>query len=274
MSSAFIVGAGYVGLRAAELLAAKGIEVRVGRRTPPPGVPGHAMDVLRPESFPDAMRAAQAVVYCVAADASTEEAYRAAYVTGLRNVLAHLEGGAARRFVFVSSTGVYGQSDGSIVDERTDPAPTGFTGRILLEGEALVRAAAVPGTTIRFSGIYGPGRQRIVEEVRAGSPVSRARWEAYTNRIHREDCARSLVHLLGRPGVAPLYVGTDAAPVKLSEVMEWIAARLGVAPPPVVELAPGERRMRGGSKRCSGALLLSEGFMLEFPSYREGYALA
>ncbi len=274
MSSVFIVGAGYVGLRAAEFLAAKGARVRVGRRSLPEGVAGHAMDVLRPETFPEALRSADAVVYCVAADSSTENAYRAAYVTGLRNVLAHLAGGAARRFVFVSSTGVYGQSDGSVVDERTDPAPTGFTGKILLEGEALLGSAPFSATTIRFSGIYGPGRHRIVDEVRAGSPVSRARWEAYTNRIHRDDCARALVHLVGREQVAPLYVGSDERPAPLSEVMTWIASRLGVAPPPVVAEAPGERRMRGGSKRCSSALLRSEGFALEFPSFREGYALA
>lgn len=273
MSSVFIVGAGYVGLRAAEMLSAKGTPVLVGRRSIPAGVAGHAMDVLEPGSFPDAMREAGAVVYCVAADGFSEEAYRAAYVTGLRNVLGNLAGGAARRFVFVSSTGVYGQSDGSVVDERSDPAPAGFSGRILLEGEALVRAAPFSATTIRFSGIYGPGRHRIVDEVRSGAPVARSRWEAFTNRIHREDCARALVHLVERARVAPLYIGSDASPAPLSEVMTWIAARLGVAPPPVVEEAPAGRRSRGGNKRCSSALLRSEGFALAYPSYREGYAV-
>ena len=85
--------------------------------------------------------------------------------------------------------------------------------------------SASPGST-------GRGADRLIRMVRigrAGSAKSRA---AITNRIHRDDCARALVHLVERPAVAPLYLGSDEAPTPMGEILDWIAARLGLPPPP------------------------------------------
>ncbi|MGE0356142.1 MAG: NAD-dependent epimerase/dehydratase family protein [Burkholderiales bacterium] len=272
MARVFIAGAGYVGTVAAQLLAQAGHEVAVGRRTPGDAPGAHAMDVLRPETFPPALGAADCVVYCVSADASTPEAYRAAYVDGLARVVAAASRGAAKRLVFVSSTGVYGQDDGSVVDEASPAEPRGFTGRTLLEGEALAAAAPLEATTIRFSGIYGPGRDRLVRVVREGRPVSAASRAAITNRIHRDDCARAIAHLVGRSSVDPLYLGTDEAPTAMGEILDWLAARLGVAPPPLGEDSPEVPSRRGGAKRLSSARLRASGFAFRYPTYREGFA--
>jgi nucleoside-diphosphate-sugar epimerase len=269
MATVFVVGAGYVGALAAELLAAGGHTVHVGRRTPTDAPNCHALDVLRPETFPAALREAHSVVYCVAADGFSEESYRAAYVTGLRHVLEAAQG--AQRVVFVSSTGVYGQDDGSVVDESSPTEPRSFSGRLLLEGEALVAQARCEATTVRFSGIYGPGRDRLVRLVRSGGPVSRSTREALTNRIHRDDCARVLVHLVERPSVAPVYVGSDEAPTPTGEILDWLAARLGLPPPPVGSDA-GDSPQRGGNKRLSSARLRAEGFQFRYPTWREGFA--
>lgn len=268
MAKVFIAGAGYVGTVAATFLAQAGHAVAIGRRTPR-GEPGaHAMDVLRPETFPAALREAACVIYCVSADGFTEEAYRDAYVAGLGNVLA--AAAAARRFIFVSSTGVFGQDDGSVVDEASPAVPKGFSGRTLLEGEALLAGAPFEATTIRFSGIYGPGRDRLVRMVRSAAPVSAKSRAAITNRIHRDDCARALVHLVERPSVQPLYLGSDEAPTPMGEILEWIAARLGVPPPPVGEDS-AQVLQRGGNKRLSSARLRAEGFGFRYPTYREGF---
>ena len=64
--------------------------------------------------------------------------------------------------------------------------------RLLLEGEAAVRETAATAVVLRLAGIYGPGRTRLIDRVRAGEPCS----EAYTNRIHRDDCAGVLRHLM------------------------------------------------------------------------------
>lgn len=270
MAKVFIAGAGYVGTVAAALLARAGHEVDVGRRTPGEAPRSHAMDVLRPETFPPALREADCVVYCVSADGFTHESYRDAYVEGLARVIAAAAKGAAGRLVFVSSTGVFAQDDGSVVDEASPAEPQGFSGRIILEGEALLAAAPFEATAIRFSGIYGPGRDRLIRMVRAHKPVPERSRAAITNRIHRDDCARALVHLVERPALAPLYLGSDEAPTAKGEILDWIAARLGVDPPPPGE-ASDEAPQRGGNKRISSARLRGEGFRFLYPTYREGF---
>lgn len=266
----FIVGAGYVGSRTAQLLAERGHAVATGRRTAA-GVPGaFAMDAMRPDTFPDALREADCVIYTVAADGFSEDAYRSAYVTGLANTVAALRGARARRLITVGSTGVYGQDDGSIVDEDSPAEPRGFSGRLLLEGESVAAAAPLESTTIRFSGIYGPGRERLVRMVRSADPVSEVARAAITNRIHRDDCARALVHLVERTAVAPLYLGTDEAPTALGEILDWIAQRLGLPAPPSGGADAGSPQ-RGGNKRLSSARLRAEGFAFRYPTYREGF---
>ncbi len=270
MKRIFIAGAGYVGLVAADLLARAGHTVAIGRRSTG-GAPGSfAMDVLRPETYPAALREAQCVVYCVSADGFTEESYRAAYVDGLARVIEATSRGAARRLVFVSSTGVFGQDDGSVVDEASPAVPKGFSGRAILEGEALLAAAPFEATAIRFSGIYGPGRDRLVRMVRSGAPVSARSRSAITNRIHRDDCARAIAHLVERPSVQALYLGSDEAPTTMGEILDWIAGRLGLPPPPEGSDSP-DVLQRGGNKRISSARLRGEGFRFLYPTYREGF---
>jgi nucleoside-diphosphate-sugar epimerase len=271
MAKVFIAGAGYVGTVAAGLLAQAGHTVDLGRRTPDGAPRSHAMDVLLPGTYPPALREAECVVYCVSADGFTPESYRAAYVDGLARVIGAAAQGATRRLIFVSSTGVYGQDDGSVVDEAAPAVPRGFSGQLILEGEALLAAAPFAATAIRFSGIYGPGRERLIRMVRSRTPVSARTRAAITNRIHRDDCARALVHLAGLPAVAPLYLGSDEAPTPMGEILDWIAARLGVEPPPPGEDA-AEAPQRGGNKRISSARLRGEGFRFLYPTYREGFA--
>jgi nucleoside-diphosphate-sugar epimerase len=270
MARVFVAGAGYVGSVAAGMLSRAGHEAATGRRSPS-GEPGSfAMDVLRPGTYPPALLEADCVVYCVSADAFTEESYRAAYVEGLAKVIEAASRGAARRLVFVSSTGVFAQDDGGVVDEGSPALPKGFSGRTILEGEALLAAAPFESTAIRFSGIYGPGRDRLVRMVRAGSPVSAKSRAAITNRIHRDDCARAIVHLVQAPSVRPLYLGSDEAPTPMGKILDWIAARLGLPPPPVGADSP-DVLQRGGNKRISSARLRGEGFRFLYPTYREGF---
>lgn len=270
MARVFIAGAGYVGAVAARLLREAGHPADIGRRKASVEAGSHAMDVLRPATYPAALAEAECVVYCVSADAFTEESYRDAYVTGLANVIAAAAKGRARRLVFVSSTGVFGQDDGSVVDESSPAMPKGFSGRALLEGEALLAGAPFEATAIRFSGIYGPGRDRLIRMVRSGSPVSAKSRAAVTNRIHRDDCARAIVHLVGRPSVQPLYLGSDEAPTPMGEILDWIAARLGLPSPPLGE-DNAQVLQRGGNKRISSARLRGEGFRFLYPTYREGF---
>ena len=271
MARVFIVGAGYVGAHAAELLAERGHAVSSGRRSRPSSRDAFAMDILRPGTFPEALREADCVVYAVAANGFSEAEYRNAYVTGLANTIEYLMSRRGRRrLVHISSTGVYGQDDGSVVDEKSPAQPRGFSGKVLLEGEALAASAPFESTSLRFSGIYGPGRDRLIRDTLSRAALSERERAMITNRIHRDDCARAIVHLVEKPEVGPLYLGSDEAPSTLGEIRDWLAARLDVAPAPVAQAQIGSPQ-RGGSKRLSSALLRSEGFAFRHPTFREGF---
>lgn len=272
-----IAGCGDLGTALALELAAAGDQV-IGLRRHPEALPApiapFAADLADPRSLA-LLPSVDAVVYAAAADSSTDEAYRRAYVDGVRHLLAApgLQQHSPRRFVFVSSTAVYAQDGGDWIDERSPAQATHFRARLLLEGEALVRAIAAPETTttvLRLAGIYGPGRTRLIELVRSGRATYPPGPPRYANRIHRDDAAGALVHLLRLPEPAALYLGVDDAPVDLAEVFRFLAVALG-APPPVMAEAPGGGSAERTSKRCSNALLRAAGYDFRFPTYREGY---
>lgn len=270
-----LAGCGDLGTEAGLRFAAAGHRVVGWRRSPeklPVDIEGAAAD-LSIADLPIVPADTTAVVIAIAADSPTEAAYRAAYVEGLSHVLDALErdGVAPQRVLFVSSTAVYGDAGGGWVDERTTPAPAGFSGRILREAEELLlsrlRGMGSTPIVLRLGGIYGPGRTRLVDQVRSGAAVAPDELR-YTNRIHRDDAAAAIVHLSTNASMpAPVYVGVDNDPADLGEVLRFLAAELG-CPEPRVGPA-GEAR--GGNKRCSNALLRSTGFEFAYPSFREGY---
>jgi nucleoside-diphosphate-sugar epimerase len=236
-----------------------------------------AADLGAPETLRN-LPEVDAVIYAAAAERSTEEAYRRAYVDGVRNLLAApaLQRSPPRRFVFVSSTAVYSQDGGEWIDESSPAEATHFRARLLLEGEDLVRdsaPAATATTVLRLSGIYGPGRTRLIELVRSGQATYPPGPPRYANRIHRDDAAGALAHLLRLPSPAALYLGVDDAPVDLAEVLTFLAVELD-APLPRLEEAPsipGAASPERTSKRCSNARLKSTGYSFRYPTYREGY---
>lgn len=201
-----------------------------------------------------------AVIYTATPGERTPEGYRQAYVAGLRNLLHRVRPG---RLIMVSSTAVFGQDDGSRVDEASPTEPQRFNGEILLEAERI--AADAGGIVIRFSGIYGPGREYLVRSVRNGPVECRRDPPIWTNRIHSEDCAAALAHLLALERPAALYLASDARPAPRWEVLQWLAERLD-APGPV-DVADDA----GQGKRIDADRLFESGFALQYPDYRVGY---
>ena len=272
MSRVLIAGCGYVGTELGIRLAGAGHDVWGLRRDPrtlPPSIRPLAAD-LRAPLHDTALPRVDRVVYAVAADAPTPASYRSAYVTGVRNLLAALgrRSGPPPRLFFLSSTAVYGDAEGSWVDERTEPAPENFRGATVLEGEALVCGAERSGTCVRLGGIYGPGRTRLIGRARRGELRCPPDGPLWSNRIHRDDAAGVLGHLLFRPSPAPVYLAVDDEPAPLCEVYRYLAALTG-GPEPAVGVSA--RRTRA-NKRCSNALLAASGYSFRYPTYREGYA--
>jgi nucleoside-diphosphate-sugar epimerase len=258
-----------IGLRFVDR-GARVIGIRRRSELLPASFEGHSIDLSR--DIPALPRDTDLVVIALAADAPTEQAYRSAYLDGLRNVLDALEnaGATPQRVLMVSSTAVYNVVDGSWVDEQSPTEPQSPTGTVLVEAERLLHTRYPHAVALRLAGIYGPGRQRLIEQVRSGSASASADG-SYTNRIHRDDAAAAAVHLLTMETTpASVYVGVDDLPVPLDEVLAFLAGELGVAAPAGSEAAAGTGG-RGGNKRCSNALLRSTGFELRYPDYTSGY---
>ena len=197
----------------------------------------------------------------------SEESYRATYVDGMARALDAVAaaGQLPRRAVLVSSTGVHGDvGPQELIDESATPQPADGPARMLLEAEKVFHDRVPGGTVLRLSGLYGHGSTHLIDQVRDGRITDPHRW---TNRIHRDDAAAAVVHLLTRdeaPG--PLYIGTDDEPAQLGTVAAFIASCLGVEPPPPAD--PGQ----GHGKRLGNALLRASGWAPEHPTFRQGYA--
>lgn len=269
-----VAGCGYVGSALAAELVRAGHRVwglRRDVRGLPAGVLPVAADLLSRTALDVLDDAIDRVVYAASPADRSERAYEDAYLRGLENVLVVLErkGAPLARVILTSSTAVYAQDDGSGVDESSPAEPARPAGRTLLEAERMLRGRAFEGVALRFAGIYGPGRTWLVRRVHSGAArvLRRADPPRYGNRIHRDDCAGALAHLLALERVEPIYLGVDDAPAPLAEVYDFVAELLGVPPPAEGDSDEG----RGGNKRCSNARLRASGYAPRVPSYREGY---
>ena len=264
-----IAGCGDLGTEAGLRFAAAGYRVVGWRRSAgklPAEIQGVPADLTG--ELPPIPADTRIVVLATAADGRTEDAYRAAYLTATGNVLDALDrDGVDAHVLLVSSTAVYGGDDGEWLDESTPVAPGTATATILASTEELLLSRRPNTTILRLSGIYGPGRTRLIDQLTAGTAVvpSEVQW---TNRIHRDDAAEAIVHLTTRVSdPRRVYIGVDHEPASQGDVLTYLAAEMGLPTPPV---GPSSSS-RSGGKRLSNALLRSTGFTFTYPTFREGY---
>ena len=117
------------------------------------------------------------------------------------------------------------------VDETTEANPVTFSGEILLQAEQIIKDLPCSSTVVRFSGIYGPGRTRLIDQVQEakGRPKTPQQW---SNRIHADDCGGVLAHLIelyeSDRSIEPVYLASDCQPVTQHDIRNWIADRLSV----------------------------------------------
>lgn len=270
------VGCGDLGARAGQWLLAQNVNVAAVRRNPallPQGFRGYAADYTRAGDLdfiadlnPD---------YVVTSFTPTQrdtQGYEQGFVESTQLLLRALESSCVRQLVFVSSTRVYAEREGGWVDENSALTEDDPGGEAIVAAESLLDDANFPSVRLRFGGIYGNPGGRLLQRIASGelcseTPVS------YSNRIHRIDAARVLVHCLrqAEAGVelARSYNGVDNLPAPQYEVEHWLAMQMGLAQESLRFTA---RRMSAGHKRCRNTALLSAGFEFEFANYRAGYA--
>ncbi len=273
-----IAGCGDLGLRVARLLALESASNQSwGLRRNPilestsdlPGFSWMAADLAQPDTLRDLPKDITHVLYTAAPKARTEADYRAVYRDGLEHLLQAVTSPALQRVLFVSSTAVYGDHGAQWIDEDTPTAPKSFNGRVLLETEQWLHSQSAQFETLslRLSGIYGPGRSYLLDRLRAGQATAPAAESHWVNRIHIEDAAAAVLHLLNLPNPQAIYLVTDSTPLPMRVLYDALAKLVGGAVP-----LEGAAPASVGSKRLSNARLRDSGFNFKWPDSRDGHA--
>jgi nucleoside-diphosphate-sugar epimerase len=280
-----IAGCGYVGLPLGAVLVRQGHTVVGLRRSAgaaealrSAGIEPRVADITDPVSLAAVPTDFDWVVNCVAASGGGPEDYRRTYLEGTRNLLAWLAARPPARFLYTSSTGVYGQTDGSTVTE-TSPTPAATpSARVLIETEQLLLAAArdrgFPALILRLAGIYGPGRGYWLKQFLAGEARMEGDGGRVLNMIHRDDVVGAILAALERGQPGAVYNVADDEPVTQRELFAWLARVLDRPLPLSAPVELSAARKRGlTSKRVSNHRLRVElGCRLQYPTIREGFA--
>jgi nucleoside-diphosphate-sugar epimerase len=275
MTRVLIAGCGYVGAALGKMLVAEGQDVWGLRRHSellPPVIAPFRADLCKPSSLAGLPDRLDFICYLAAADETSDAAYRAVYVVGLLNLIQALleQGQNPKRFFFTSSTSVYAQRDGEWVDENSPTEPHHFSGQRLLEAEQVLLSGPFTATVVRLAGIYGPGRSRLIDS-RRREAIHSAGDAAYTNRIHCDDCAGMLLHLMNLPNPESLYIGVDHEPTQQNQVLNWLQNRIGINAQGTKSVAIAGLRGSRSNKRCSNRRLVDSGYLFRYPTFREGY---
>jgi nucleoside-diphosphate-sugar epimerase len=269
-----LIGCGDIGIALAQGLVLQDYRCLGLRRSPPTGTEGMQLlaadytevSDLQPmiEWEPDYL------VITLKPAAYTEAGYQQGYVAGAQAIAKAISGCKLKRVFYVSSTRVYGESDGGWVDETSPLATEGYAALALIAAEQTI-AAAADTTLIRCAGIYdGATFYRL--------RIERGLWSSsqpiiYTNRIHRADCVGFLGHLihLEQQGKAlqPVYNAADNRPAPRHQLERWLADQLGLIPPNDASVPAHSPESH---KRVSNEALKASGYSLRYKSFEEGYA--
>ena len=261
-----IVGCGYLGRRVAAAWRKAGHEVTALTRSAANaeelsrlGVRPVIGDVCFPTTL-TALPTVETVLFAVGFDRTSGRSQHEVYVDGLRNVLNQVAS-RCERFIYISSSSVYGQSAGEWVDETSHCEPVQSGGQCCLAAETLVReffpftnqtAVQRPcANVLRLSGIYGPGRLLSrIESLRAGVPLP-GQGKAWLNLIHVDDAVAAVLACEQRGQPGETYLISDDRPIRREEYYSLLARLVGAPPPVFVDDQPAKRGSGGLNKRCS-----------------------
>jgi nucleoside-diphosphate-sugar epimerase len=279
-----IVGCGYVGLPLGAELVRQGHEVLGIRRNAEAqaklkaaGIQPLTADVTRSEDLAKLPTPFDWVVNTVSSTKGGVEEYRDVYFHGTRNLIEWLSAAPPKKFIYTSSTSVYGQTDGSVVKETSSTEPASETSKILVETELLLLDAArktnFPSVILRVAGIYGPGRGHLFLQYLKNEAKIAGKGERMSNMIHLDDLVGVIIAVLkaGRPG--EVYNIVDDEPVAQIHFFRWLSETLGKWMPPFAgnETDPGRKRGLTNKRVLNRKLKMELGYQFKYPTFRQGY---
>jgi nucleoside-diphosphate-sugar epimerase len=271
-----IIGCGYLGRRVATRWLAQGHTVHAltrGRETDLKAlgirpIRGDVRELLDAFVLPPA----ETVLYAVTPGRNEGQTPEDVWMMGLFHATTGMKGWPRLpRFIFISSTSVYGQTGGEEVDESSPTMPQEEAGQALIRAEAHLRRDWPDAVILRFAGIYGPGRLLRSKAIQAGEPVV-ADPEKWLNLIHVEDGADAVLAAEEHGTKGRTFNISDGNPVRRRDFYAR-TAELVNAPPPRYMLPPADSLPphESANRRINNRRMLEELKMeLRYPNYDVG----
>ena len=280
-----IVGCGYVGTALGIQLSRLGHRVSGVRRSSEGvaelaalGISPIQADVSEPVECREVPGTFDWIVNTVSAGRTVLDSYRRVYLEGTRNLIDRFGGESPVKYVYTSSTGVYGQQDGSTVSEQSSTEPGHDTGNVLVETEQMLFAAfrekTFPAVILRAAGIYGPGRGYWLRRFQSGQARQEDGGGRTVNMIHRNDLVSAIIAALDRGAPGEVYNVADNHPTTVPEIYAWLAQTTGrpLHPPSEIPEPAGGSRMTTHKRVSNRKLVETLNWQAKYPSFREGYS--
>ena len=277
-----VLGCGYIGSAVARQALIKGLVVTALTRNPAKaavlvesGIQVIGADLAGSDWHARVPDTVEYVLNCVSSGGGGIEGYRQSYLAGMQSVLAWAQRAMIGTFVYTGSTSVYPQDGGITVDETAATDTVNERVRLLVETENLIRSSTSLGRwfILRLAGIYGPGRHHVLDQLRTGSPLPGSGAHRL-NLAHRDDICAAIWSAFSAPDqmANQIFNVVDDAPVPKVELVNWLAARLGLPLPYFdVSAQPSRRPVPPDRLVLNTKLKQLLGWQPAFPDFRAGY---
>ncbi|MFN7139477.1 MAG: SDR family oxidoreductase [Limisphaerales bacterium] len=281
-----IIGCGYVGIPLGAELVKQGHEVFGLRRSSEADAelksagiqPIHA-DITRRVDLDGIALPFDWVVNTVSSSKGGVDEYKAVYLEGTRHLVDWLASQPPKKYVYTSSTSVYGQNDFSLVKESSPTEPQSDTSKLLVETEKFLIEVAqqkkFPAVILRVAGIYGPERGHLFNQYLKNEARIAGKGERIINMIHRDDVVGAIIAALKNGRAGEVYNTVDDEPVAQLHFFRWLSETLGKYMPPFLaaeeESAAVRKRGLTNKKVSNRRLKMELGYQFKYPTFRQGY---
>lgn len=287
-----ILGAGYIGQALAAKALAEGMRIAALTRN------SADAEVLRSMGVSPVVEADLAscdwhgelrgpydfVVNCVSSGGGGVAGYRHSYLEGQRSLCRWLSKRRVPLVVYTSSTSVYPQVNGELVDEATPLSGVSEAAGVLLESERLLLETAGEGEVrivLRLAGIYGPGRHHYLDQLHLGETVFPGKGDDYLNLVHRDDVIGALMTVFRKASSedSGCYNLSDGCHETKAAILQWLAEALGITgvrfDPELTSSRASRRQNAAGmvpNRRVDNSRFCQVfDWKPLYPSFREGY---